>query len=59
MKIGFNYKKIMNGFQEAIYFFSSKVAQNESNISNHETRITALENNSSGGGNNTEGVENK
>ena len=53
MKIGFNYKRIMNAFEETIYFFSSKVAQNESNIANHETRITTLEENSS------KGVENK
>ena len=44
MKIGFNYKRIMDAFQETIYFFSSKVSQNESNIANHETRITTLEN---------------
>ena len=46
MKIGFNSKRIMDAFQETIYFFSSKVAQNENNIANHETRITTLENNS-------------
>ena len=43
MKIGFNTKKLINAFEETIYFFSSKVAQNESNIANHETRITKLE----------------
>ena len=42
MKIGFNFKKFQN--------FSSKVTQNESNIANHETRITTLENSSGGGG---------
>ena len=35
MKIGFNFKKIINAFQQT--------------ITNHETRITALENNSGGG----------
>ena len=44
MKIGFNAKKIINGFNEFIDFLSSKVMQNESNITNHETRITTLEN---------------
>ena len=44
MKIGFNVKKIINAFEETIYFFSSKIVQNENNITNHETRITALEN---------------
>ena len=48
MKIGFNVKNIINGFQEAIYYFSSKNIQNENNIANHETRITTLENSSSG-----------
>ena len=38
MKIGFNVKKIIN-------YFSNKVVQNENNIANHETRITALEDN--------------
>ena len=47
MKIGFNSKRILDAFQETIYFFSSKVSQNESNIANHETRITALEERSS------------
>ena len=47
MKIGFNAKRIMDAFQETIYFFSSKVSQNESNIANHETRITTLENKTS------------
>ena len=46
MKIGFNVKKIINTFQESIYYFSSKVVQNENNIANHETRITTLENSS-------------
>ena len=46
MKIGFNFKKLQMMFEETIYFFSSKVAQNESNIANHETRITTLENSS-------------
>ena len=46
MKIGFNAKNIINAFQESIYYFSSKVIQNENNIANHETRITTLENNS-------------
>ena len=49
MKIGFNAKNIINAFQESIYYFSSKVIQNENNIANHETRITTLENNSIGG----------
>ena len=57
MKIGFNVKKLQMMFEETIYFFSSKVAQNESNIADHETRITALEENSSGGI--VKGVENK
>ena len=39
MKIGFNFKKIIN-----------KVVQNENNIANHETRITTLENNPGSGG---------
>ena len=39
MKIGFNVKRIIDGFNETIYFLSSKLA-------NHETRITTLENNS-------------
>lgn len=43
MKIGFNFKKIIN-------YFSTKVIQNENNIANHETRITTLETNSGGGG---------
>ena len=47
MKIGFNVKKIINGFQETIYFLSSKIMQNEDNIANHETRITTLENSGS------------
>ena len=47
MKIGFNVKKLQMMFEETIYFFSSKVAQNESKIENHETRITALEESSS------------
>ena len=38
MKIGFNVKKMIN-------YFSNKVVQNENNIANHETRITALEDN--------------
>lgn len=38
MKIGFNFKKIIN-----------KIVQNENNIANHETRISTLENNSDGG----------
>ena len=46
MKIGFNFKKLQMMFEETIYFFSSKVAENESNIANHETRITTLENSS-------------
>ena len=46
MKICFNVKKIQMMFEETIYFFSSKVAQNESKIANHETRITSLENSS-------------
>ena len=50
MKIGFNVKKLMYAFDETIYYFSNKVAQNENNIANHETRITALENSSSGEG---------
>ena len=50
MKIGFNVKKLQMAFEETIYFFSNKVAQNENNIANHETRITALEENSSSGG---------
>ena len=53
MKIGFNSKRIMDAFQETIYFFSSKVSKNESKIANHETRISTLEENSS------KGVENK
>ena len=48
MKIGFNVKKIINAFQETIYYFSIKIVQNQNNIANHETRITTLENNSSG-----------
>ena len=43
MKIGFNVKNIINAFKETIYFLSSKVIQNE-------TRISALENSSGGGG---------
>ena len=54
MKIGFNSKKIMDAFQETIYFFSSKVSQNESKIADHETRITTLENNSGGNGSSNE-----
>ena len=50
MKIGFNVKKLQMMFEETIYFFSSKVAQNESNIADHETRITTLENSLSSGG---------
>ena len=42
MKIGFNVKKLINGFQETIYFLSTKISQNE-------TRISALENSSGGG----------
>ena len=38
MKIGFNFKKLLN-----------KVVQNENNIANHETRITTLENSPGGG----------
>ena len=55
MKIGFNFKKIINAFQESINYFSNKVVQNENNIANHETRITTLENNSGGGGSSGEG----
>ena len=44
MKIGFNVKKLQMMFEETIYYFSSKVIQNENNIANHETRITTLEN---------------
>ena len=51
MKIGFNARKLQMMFEETIYFFSSKVAQNESKIADHETRITTLENNLSGGNN--------
>ena len=51
MKIGFNAQNIINAFQESIYYFSSKVIQNENNIANHETRITTLENNLNGGSN--------
>lgn len=47
MKIGFNVKNLINGFQETIYYLSRKIVQNENNIANHETRITTLENNSS------------
>ena len=50
MKIGFNVKKIINSFEETIYYLSNKIVQNENNIANHETRITTLENNSGGGG---------
>ena len=45
MKIGFNIKNIINGFQETIYYLSTKIVQNENNIANHETRISTLENN--------------
>ena len=53
MKIGYNFKKLQMAFEETIYFFSSKIVQNENNIANHETRISTLEENSS------KGVENK
>ena len=53
MKIGYNVKKLQTAFEETIYYFSSKVIQNENNIANHETRISTLEKNSS------KGVENK
>lgn len=43
MKIGFNANRIINAFKETIYFLSSKVT-------NHERRISALENSSGGGG---------
>ena len=48
MKIGFNFKKIIN-----------KVVQNENNIANHETRITTLENNSGGGSSSGSGSSNE
>ena len=48
MKIGFNFKKLQMAFEETIYFFSTKIIENEDNIANHETRITTLENNSGG-----------
>ena len=47
MKIGFNVKKLINNFQETIYFLSRKIVQNENNLANHETRISTLENSSS------------
>ncbi len=43
MKIGFNFKKLEMLFQESIYYFSTKVVQNENNIANHETRIQTIE----------------
>lgn len=49
MKIGFNFKKIINAFEETINNFSN-------NIANHETRITTLES-SGGGGGGSEWVE--
>ena len=49
MKIGFNVKKLQMLFEETIYYFSTKVIQNENNIANHETRISTLEENSSKG----------
>ena len=57
MKIGFNAKRIMDAFQETIYFFSSKVSQNESNIANHETRISALENRTGSEASSGDGVQ--
>ena len=48
MKIGFNINKIINSFKETIYYLSNKIVQNENNIANHETRISTLENSSSG-----------
>ena len=59
MKIGYNVKNIVNGFQETIYYLSTKIVQNENNIENHETRITTLENNSSGGSSSGGGSSNE
>ena len=43
MKIGFNFKKIINNFSGTIQILTNS-------ISNHETRITTLENSAGGGG---------
>ena len=58
MKIGFNVKKLQTMFEETIYYFSSKVIQNENNIANHETRITTLETKSGVDKVSIKGVEN-
>ena len=52
------YVQEMDAVEETIYFFSSKVSQNESNIADHETRITTLENNLSGGDNSSSEIVN-
>ena len=51
MKIGFNVKVIkdtLDMFEQSIIYLGSKDIELENNISNHETRITRLENSSSG-----------